>query len=182
MIVRTRFRGPAMTLCDLADNVQAKAHTRMPFVCIAAPERLKKLLQGRSIDWGTAVAYLDANVSRLRRRRATRTGHPVPVMDCIGDEIPKQLLHAFPVPGTVAVAHDIQLQPAIRIGNAQLLQFLRADCPEIHLRWNDADPQTEIRSVEIDKVIEQSLQASTAANQPSRSSRDLRARIELSKI
>ena len=71
---------------------------------------------------------------------------------------------------------------AIGIGNAQLLELLRAECPEIQRRWNDPDAKTEIRSVEIDKVIEQSLQLSTAANQPPRGSRDLGACIKLPKM
>ena len=123
-----------MTLRDLADNIQAKTHTRMPLVGGAALKRLKKLSQSLPIDSGTAVAYLNANLSLLAHHRDAHRPIRYTVMDCICDEIPNQLLHASPVPGTLAVAHDIQLYLAIRIGDAQLLQFLRADCPEIHLR------------------------------------------------
>ena len=96
-----------MTLGNLADNIQAKTETMMSFVGGAALQRLKKFDQGLLIDSGTAVAYLDANISILPDHRDAHRTVRCTIIDCIGDEIPKQLLHPFPVPRPLAVAHDI---------------------------------------------------------------------------
>jgi hypothetical protein len=117
-----------MTPSDLADYVQAKAETRMPLVAGAALKRLKKLRQNLCIDGGTAIAYLDPNVGRFAHNRDAHRLVRHSVVNCICDEIPQQLLHTSPVPGTLAVANNAQVQLAIGIGDAQLLQLLGADC------------------------------------------------------
>src|SRR5512144_455641 len=135
--------------------------------------------QRSPIDSGTAVAYLDAKFSVLADNRDSDGPIRYTVVDCICDEVPNQLLHAFPVPRPPAVAHDFQLQRAAGIYDAQLLQFLLADFAEIHRRPNDVDAKPEIRPVEIDKVIQESLQVSAAADQPLRGSRDFGSGVEL---
>jgi hypothetical protein len=108
-----------MTLSDLADNVQAKTKTSTPF---GAPlERFKDLGQSVPLDDWSVVAYLDANVSLLAQQSDAHRLVRHAVMDCIYHEIPKQLPQPSPVPGTLAVAHDLQLQPAVRICSTQLL-------------------------------------------------------------
>jgi hypothetical protein len=108
-IVGPRLCGPAMALSDLADNIQAKTETTMPLVGDAPLKRLKKLHQSFPRDSGTAVAYLNANVSLFAHHRDAHRLVRCTVMDCICDEIPQQLLQASSVPGTLAVARDVQL-------------------------------------------------------------------------
>ena len=62
-IVRARFCGPRMGLCNLADDLQAAAGPRVSPVGRATFQRFNKLQQRRRVDSGTAVAHLDANVS-----------------------------------------------------------------------------------------------------------------------
>ena len=107
-IVGSRFRGSAVTLGDLADDIQAKTETRMPFIGGPPPKRLKKLAQGLPIDSGTAVAYVDADVGLPARHRDPHRPGRDTVKDCVYDEVPKQLLHPSSVPGTLAIADDTQ--------------------------------------------------------------------------
>lgn len=103
-IVGSRFRGPSMTLSDLADNIQAKTHAMRPFVGAAPLKRLKKSGQRFPIDRRPSVAYLDPNVSRLADHRDTDRAVRYAVMDCIHDEIPRHLPYPCPVPETPAVS------------------------------------------------------------------------------
>ena len=96
-----------MTLRDLADNVQPETETTMPFLRGATLQGLKKINQTFRIDSGTGVAYLYANVSLLTDHLDAHRRIPGSVVDCIGDEVPKQLLNPSAVPATVAVADDI---------------------------------------------------------------------------
>ena len=107
-MVGSRFRGPAVTLSDLADNIQAKTHTRMPFLGGAPLQWLEKVHQSLPIDSRTTVAYFDANIGLLARHRDAHRRVRYTVMDCIGDEVSEQLLHPSTAPRTLAVAHDIQ--------------------------------------------------------------------------
>jgi hypothetical protein len=153
-----------MSLSDLANNIQAKTHTKLPFAGGTPLKRLKKLDQRFRIDSGTSIAYLDSKVSIPADNRDAHRPVRYTVADRIRDEIPNQLLHAFPVPGPPGVAYDFELQRAGGIYDAQLLQFLRADVSEVCRRPNGVYAKPEIRPVEIDKIIQESLQVSTASD------------------
>jgi hypothetical protein len=79
----------------------------MSLVGRASLKRLKQLDQRFPIDSGAATAYLNANPIFLAHHRDAHWSVRCTMMDCIYDEITKQLLHPFSIPGALAVTHDI---------------------------------------------------------------------------
>ena len=81
----------------------------------AALERVEDPLQGRIIKSLAAVLYFEADFCRIAGyhhayRRARRA-----ILDCIHDQVSEQLLQTLPVPDTFGVAHDLQIEPVLRM-------------------------------------------------------------------
>mgnify|MGYP001081876370 CR=1 FL=1 len=85
-IVGSRFRGAAMTLSDLADDIQPKSErSRIPFLGGETLQRLKELIHSLPIDSGTAIAYPNPNVALLAHHRNAHWRIGGSVVDCICD-------------------------------------------------------------------------------------------------
>jgi hypothetical protein len=80
-----------------------------------------------------------------------------PVLDRVRDQVAKQLLQAGAVPMPAQLACRRQLDPALRVRPAQLVQLVGHGRPEVDIGRHDLEAQAERRPVEVHQVVEQRL-------------------------
>ncbi|MGF6726428.1 hypothetical protein P3T43_005818 [Paraburkholderia sp. GAS41] len=164
-----------MSLRDFAHDVQSEAGVTVIVVSFTlihtAPQRLKKLLHSCRPNRSAAIQDRNMNIGLLTGHNDPHRCIRCPVLDGVQNEISDQLLQTWAVPDTITFPLYRQIQLAIRMYRAKLVQFVAKYGSQVHMGGSYIDAKTELRPVEIAEIVEKGLHAGAASDQATRSTR-----------